>query len=124
MLLSKSASNYAESKSVAFVYEDKNYLIKMKTDLDFLQETAFANMFNFSTKNDPMLIYPSNKKTTNTKQMIPIQNKLMKHIRRCEWIILEEKIVDRDELRRIAMGKVDAKIGVELGKGFNTKVGL
>jgi hypothetical protein len=84
------------------MHEGKNYLVKMRSDLDFLGGTAFALMFNFSTKPDPMLIYPSKKKQGNTKQIIPIQNKLIKHIRRCEWIIMEEKIVDRDELKRIA----------------------
>ena len=91
----------------------------MKNDLAFLENSAFARMFTFSNKHDPMLIHPSKQK--KPKVSIPISAKLMKHIRRCEWIILEEKTFDPEELERIARRKLDKKVGVEIAKDFMGK---
>ena len=48
-------------KNMPFMWENKNYLLKMKHDTSFLQGTSFAKYFNFSPKSDPFLVFPSTK---------------------------------------------------------------
>ena len=48
-------------KCLPFMWEHANYLIKMKTDSSFLFASPFARYFNFSTKSDPFLVFPSMK---------------------------------------------------------------
>jgi hypothetical protein len=44
------------SKPLAFLWQDQNYLIKMRSDLNFLQQSALSNYFFFSEgASDPFL---------------------------------------------------------------------
>lgn len=42
-----------------------NYLIKMKNDNSFLKDSSMSNYFNFSSKSDPFLVFPSSKHHTD-----------------------------------------------------------
>ena len=44
-----------------FMWEGENYLMKMKSDSLFLKESYFSHYFNFSSKSDPFLVFPSSK---------------------------------------------------------------
>lgn len=66
-----------------FVWEGENYLVKMKTDNMFLSSSYMANIFEFSTKSDPFIMYPSSlsNKGSAGKEYIPIPQSLIKRIR-------------------------------------------
>jgi hypothetical protein len=51
-------NNETGSIHIPFVWEESNYLVKMRNDLDFLVNSEFRKVFHFD-KNDPLLIKPS-----------------------------------------------------------------
>lgn len=51
-------------KNIAFIWEGKNYLMKMKGDASFLAVSEYAKYFNFTTKSDPFLVQASFKHAT------------------------------------------------------------
>lgn len=44
---------------IEFKYSNENYLLKMRSDLDFLKNSEFNKILNFSQENDPLLVTPS-----------------------------------------------------------------
>ena len=87
-------------KCIPFVWEQQNYLLKMKIDTAFLISSPFAAYFNFSPKSDPFLVFASTKQSANLpggsnqtktlrrlreqnnqKLLIPLANNHMKLIR-------------------------------------------
>mmetsp|Transcript_13132 Transcript_13132/g.20405 ORF Transcript_13132/g.20405 Transcript_13132/m.20405 type:complete len:107 (+) Transcript_13132:832-1152(+) len=95
-------------KNIPFVWENENYLLKMKSDTSvWLQSSHLSRYFNYSKKNDPFLVYPSMKVSSQGqglpqgsgatgikklragshsrsqvgKMQVPLQNQLMKIIR-------------------------------------------
>ena len=97
-------------KNIPFVWENENYLLKMKSDTSqSLYSSHFNKYISFSNKNDPFLVYPSIKHSAatekgvaqggglaglkklkgakptdnkrGTKLVIPLPNQLMKIIR-------------------------------------------
>lgn len=42
-----------------FLWENENYLIKIKNDTMFLKDSILSNFFHFSSKADPFLLVPS-----------------------------------------------------------------
>ena len=52
------------SKPLCFLWQDQNYLIKMRSDLNFLQQSALSNYFFFSeTASDPFLLQAAGPRT-------------------------------------------------------------
>ena len=52
------------SKPAVFLYHNQNYLIKMKTDLNFLQNSSLSGYFFFSeTGSDPFLLHTAGPRT-------------------------------------------------------------
>ena len=99
-------------KCIPFVWEQQNYLLKMKTDTQFLIISPFSKYFNFSTKSDPFLVFPSMKQSAaapgsnqtknlrrlrennQSKLQIPLANAHMKLIRQSEVYLMEEAVTD------------------------------
>ena len=91
-------------KCLPFMWEHNNYLIKMKNDSSFLFASPFSRYFNFSTKSDPFLVFPSMKSSQNPSQkkratlskkiLLPIQSSHLKMIRQSEVYIMEEAVTD------------------------------
>ena len=53
-------NNIKKFKNIPFVWENENYLLKMKSDTSvMLYNSHFSRYFSFSIKNDPFLVYPS-----------------------------------------------------------------
>ena len=53
-------NNLKKFKNIPFVWENENYLLKMKSDTTIaLYSSHFGKYINFSPKNDPFLVYPS-----------------------------------------------------------------
>lgn len=50
--------NLSSSPLIPFIWDNENYLIKMKTDTEFLANHSLAKWFNFA-KNDPFLVIPA-----------------------------------------------------------------
>ena len=48
-------------KNIPFLWESENYLLKMKSDTQFLNFSEYSKHFNFSNKSDPFLVFPSSK---------------------------------------------------------------
>lgn len=44
---------------IEFKYSKENYLLKLRNDLDFLKNSEFSKILNFSNENDPLLVTPS-----------------------------------------------------------------
>ena len=67
---------------------DRNYLIKMRFDLDFLGKSPINNYkgtnYNFSDQGDPFLI--------SVNDIIPISFEQSKKIRQCQYIIMQDVI--------------------------------
>lgn len=114
--------NLKKFKNIPFVWENENYLLKMKSDTSItLFNSHFAKYINFTSKHDPFLVFPSIKQSsvapaqgggmkglkklkdapktagvvkTQQKLVIPLQNSLMKIIRQCEVYLMEEAVTD------------------------------
>jgi hypothetical protein len=75
---------------------DKNYLIKMKEELDFLKEGNAKYFFNISEEKDPFLIRASNNDENSKKDpfiyIVPITEEIRTKIEKCNYIIYQELI--------------------------------
>lgn len=69
---------------------DKNYLIKMKDQLDFLKTSHLSHFFNF-IEGDPFLLQPSEQKTAEGK-VVPLNEDMLLEIKRCKYYILLDMI--------------------------------
>eukprot|EP00743_Colponemidia_sp_Colp-15_P003333 GILK01003600.1.p1 GENE.GILK01003600.1~~GILK01003600.1.p1 ORF type:complete len:973 (+),score=214.48 GILK01003600.1:75-2993(+) len=99
-----------------FYFKATNYLIKMKTDTQFLFESSIGEFIDFSPKSDPFLVYPS---VAHSNSMPPTPTRtdmhsargnplhavlalsadILKRIRAAEMIILEEQVAEHISLR-------------------------
>jgi len=61
---------------------DRNYLIKMKNDLDFLKKSVLTNYFQFANGSDPFLISLSEKLEDKDKINVIINDDVMKLIKK------------------------------------------
>ena len=78
-----------------FVWESQNYLLKLKSDNQFLVTSPFSHYFDFSSKSDPFLVTPAMKQPgKKRKTVLPIQNQHMKLIRQSEVYLMEEAVTD------------------------------
>jgi len=78
---------------IPFLYNEINYLLKMKNDTRDLCESSLSRYFNFSAKSDPFLVYPSKElENPNEKLVLYISKNLINRIRACELVILEESV--------------------------------
>ena len=60
-------NNIKKFKNIPFIWENENYLLKMKSDTSHMLYTShFGRYFNFSNKNDPFLVHPSMKAGTSS----------------------------------------------------------
>jgi len=75
-------------------FKGKNYIFKLKNDLNFLQNSTLATVFDFSEKSDPFLIHPSLMHTSE-HETIPITPSLLPRIKACEKVILDELLSSR-----------------------------
>ena len=75
---------------------NKNYLKTMKNDTNFLMNNKYLNKIFCFSKNDPFLIIPSLSKSKNNNDnkylALPIDNETFQKIKKCQYILLKEKI--------------------------------
>ena len=69
---------------------DKNYLIKMRYDLDFLKDSHLDRFFNFSEEADPFLVSSSEK--IGDKYYVTINEDMQASIRHCQFLIMQDMI--------------------------------
>jgi hypothetical protein len=69
---------------------DRNYLIKMKYDLDFLKDSYLNNYFNFSGEADPFLISVAQKDCD--KYYVAINDDLLNAIKQSQFLIMQDMI--------------------------------
>lgn len=109
---SASMTNGEHSPLIIFMWQTENYLVKMKSDTDFLKDHKLSQWFNFSEKNDPFLVIPScahsgvglkglkkgrskklqKDKANNleNKYEVPLDNSLMQRIKASEVVLVKE----------------------------------
>ena len=64
-------NNLKKFKNIPFIWENQNYLLKMKSDTSVsLYQSHFAKYISFSNKNDPFLVYPSMKHNQTTEKAV------------------------------------------------------
>ena len=75
---------------------DKNYLIKMKEELNFLKEGNAKYFFNISEDKSPFLIKSSEKGNVSKEDpfifIVPITEEIKNKIDKCNYIIYQELI--------------------------------
>lgn len=69
---------------------DKNYLIKMRYDLDFLRESGLEKYFNFIEDADPFLVNVSEKSVGLYN--VPIDEDMQDSIKNCQFQIMTDMI--------------------------------
>jgi hypothetical protein len=70
---------------------DRNYLLKMKNDTDFLHNSNLRRFYNFSMDSDPFLVSISDNKSGG-KSIIPLTDEMLLLIRNSQFILLQELI--------------------------------
>ena len=75
---------------------DKNYLIKMKSELSFLKEGYIKYFFNIDDDQTPFLLKTSDTNLINEKEpfvhLVPLSNELKEDIIECNYYIYQELI--------------------------------
>lgn len=113
---------------------DKNYLIKMKFDLDFLKDTHLAEIYEFSEESDPFLLSlsPENEednkekkeeekkdKEEEKKRTIPMTQELYDACKQCQFIIMQDLMffqIQNEKAEKEAQNQKQKKI--KLGQSF------
>ncbi|MCQ2819408.1 MAG: protein regulator of cytokinesis family protein, partial [archaeon] len=79
---------------------DKNYLLKMKNDLNFLREGEFFNYYETTDEDfDTFLMNISRSEESKDKNLrtIPIETNLYNAIKKCQYIMREDKIYSQTQ---------------------------
>ena len=72
---------------------DKNYLMKLKTDLDYLKDTEIGEIYQFSSKGkDPFLVNLSIEQSNDKFKSLPISEEMMKQIKLYNHLLNEVEI--------------------------------
>lgn len=96
LILNKSDS-IGKHKTLQFMWEDQNYIIKMRSDMNFLYGSDFMKVFNFSELPDPLLIVPSkplekkNIKPNEYLKYLTIPTMLTKRVKLADRYIMDEE---------------------------------
>jgi hypothetical protein len=74
---------------------DRNYLIKMKYDLDFLTNSKLNKYFNFCEESDPFLVSLNDpikmeESKDSEKMRVPISEEMINAIKQCQLVILQD----------------------------------
>ena len=72
---------------------DKDYLLHMKNDTDFLYKTSLNKFFTFASKSDPFLTTIAvNLNDTSSKYPLVIEDTLIETIKNCQYLMIQEMI--------------------------------
>ena len=92
---------------------DKKYLIKMNTDIDFLEESNIKNYIDFSNYNSDTFFIncstKSNNKLNKNKIIIPIEDDLMKAIKKAKYEIIQDIFFYNIEEKKNSNKKINNK---------------
>jgi hypothetical protein len=103
-------NNIKKFKNIPFVWENENYLLKMKSDTSvMLYNSHFSRFLVYpSIKNSgsvaqgggaqglkKLKVHANQRSQRSSKLTIPLQNQLMKIIRQSEVYIMEEAVTDQ-----------------------------
>jgi hypothetical protein len=94
-----------KGSAVAFVWEDCNYLLKMKTDIDWVGTSSLRKYFDFAETLDPFMVrcsattLLSNQNKTGlvvegNAVLLPMNRQLRKRIQDAELVLAEENVCD------------------------------
>ena len=92
---------------------DKNYLIKMKDEMNFLKEGYIKHFFNLNNDFSPFLMKASEKNSNSNGEepyihIVPLSNELKENIKQCNYLIYQELIYYQN-----------SKINSKFGKTFS-----
>ena len=72
---------------------DKDYLLHMKNDTDFLYKTSLSKFFTFASKSDPFLTTIAvNLNDASSKYPLVIEDTLIETIKNCQYLMIQEMI--------------------------------
>lgn len=111
-----------------YIWEGRNYLLKLRTDLSHLRDSPAARYMAFSQRSDPFLLFPSHwyrlNKTTDRKRLdLPIEPEMLREVKKCEATLLEEVLNGREVERTFRRDgseerrKSETRQGVESSEG-------
>ena len=101
-----------EKLNKTYIY-DKNYLIKMRYDLDFLKSSSLSEYFEFSDQSDPFLIRLSDNSTNQNKHHVSISPEMLNSIRECELHMINDVIFFQMHAKRIARNSKSPKFKIK-----------
>lgn len=81
-----------------YIWEGGNYLLKLRSDLSFLKDSAAARHWDFSDRTDPFLQFPphAHKQQKGKVLDLPIPPESARELKLCERILLDEVLSGRD----------------------------
>lgn len=106
---SSSTRRYEKAKRLPFMIDNENYLIKLRSDNDFMRTSAYSRIFSISSIGDPFLLQSikpvpiqisSKIKSVKTKEMklvTELPTVVLQRIRMAEHVLLEEVLVTKDQ---------------------------
>jgi len=98
---SRTAVKAVQLLSFPFIYNQSNYLTKMKTDTKDLAETPLSKFFNLSTKSDPFFIEPSSEPAQPGKLALSIPKNILSRIRACDFTLQNEVTGDLSKINEV-----------------------
>ncbi len=101
-----------EKLNKTYVY-DKNYLIKMRYDLDFLKSSSLSEYFEFSDQSDPFFTRVSDNSTNPNKHHVSISPEMLNSIRECELHMINDVIFFQMQAKRMARNSKSPKFKIK-----------
>ncbi|CAD8098694.1 unnamed protein product [Paramecium sonneborni] len=80
----------SESIQLPYIYFNENYLIKMKKDVLYIQNSVLSYFYQFSNKSDPFFVTITKPTNDPNKIVQFISKPLLKRIKNCEYLIQQE----------------------------------
>ena len=92
---SEQVSKLTKIPRLPFYYNGQNYIVKMRTDLNFLRNLSYVDLLNISRKRDDPLFILASVSGANGRVSIPMRSFLKSRIVAAERKIFEENDTER-----------------------------
>jgi len=92
---SEQVTKLTKVPKLPFYVSGQNYIVKMRTDLNFLRNTSYTELLNLAKKRDDPLFILASVSGTNGRVCIPMRSFLKSRIVAAERKIFEEKDYER-----------------------------
>ena len=97
---------------------NRQYLLQMKNDTDFLSKTSLKKYFTFANESDPFLTSIAISSVESNKYSLPIDSTMIENIKDCQYIMLQEMIYN--ECNKLSSSKVESTLSSYSIKSINS----